>query len=92
VTEAVVVLSPDVAGKEIVERSNWSPPRDLVDLLEPLGVLVEHRVDDVDEGLIAVEEAVAAGEQVALQPAFAEVLREHLHHPAAWSEVLVGRQ
>jgi hypothetical protein len=34
-------------------------------------VLVEHRIHDVDEGLVAGEEAVAAGEQIALQPALA---------------------
>ena len=37
--------------------------------VEPLGVLVEHRVHDVGEGLVGVEEAVAPGEQVALEPA-----------------------
>ena len=42
--------------------------------LQPLRVLVEHRVDDVDERLVAVEEAVPAGEQVALEPALAQVL------------------
>ena len=59
--------------------------------LQPLRVLVEHRVDDVDEGLVAVEHAVAAGEQVALQPALALVLGEHLHDPALRRLVLVGR-
>jgi hypothetical protein len=44
-------------------------------------VLVEHRVDDVNEGLVAVEDAVAAGEQVALEPALAGVLREDLPNP-----------
>ena len=57
--------------------------------LQPLRVLVEHRVDDVDEGLVAVEEAVPAGEQVALEPALAQVLGQHLHHPAVGREVLV---
>jgi hypothetical protein len=36
--------------------------------------LVEHRVDDVDEGLVAVEEAVAAGQQIALEPALTLML------------------
>ena len=51
-------------------------------------MLVEHRVDDVDEGLVAVEQAVAAGEEIALEPALALVLGENLHHPpggARWS-------
>ena len=42
-------------------------------------MLVEHRVDDVDEGFVAVEQAVAAGQQVAFQPAFALVLAQHFH-------------
>ena len=52
-------------------------------------MLVEHRVDDVDEGLVAVEEAVAAAEQIALQPALAEVLGEDLHDATVGSEVVV---
>jgi hypothetical protein len=52
-------------------------------------VLVEHRVDDVDEGLVAVEEAVPPGEQVALEPALAEVLGEDLHDASVRREVLV---
>ena len=68
------------------------PPGDVAAHLEPLGVLVEHRVDDVDEGLVAVEEAVAAAEQIALQPALAEVLGEDLHDATVGSEVVVGGQ
>src|SRR6516164_9577008 len=44
--------------------------------LLPFGVLVEHRIDDVDERLITREKAMAAGEQVALEPALALVLAE----------------
>jgi hypothetical protein len=40
------------------------------------------RVDDVDERLVTVEEAVPAGQEVALEPALALVLGEHLHHAA----------
>ncbi len=60
--------------------------------LQPLRVLVEHRVDDVDERLVAVEQAMAAGEQVALEPALAEVLAEHLHHPPLGREMVVAGQ
>ncbi len=41
----------------------------------------------MDERLVAVEQAVPAGQQVALQPALAEVLGEDLHHPAVGREV-----
>ena len=44
--------------------------------------LVHHRVDDVDEGLVAVEQAVPPAQDVPLEPALARVLREHLHDAA----------
>ena len=80
--EAVVVLAPDVGGQQVVERGDRRAPRDAPGYLQPLGVLVEHRVDDVDEGLVAREEAVPSGEQIALEPALAGVLAQDLHHPA----------
>ena len=89
VREAVVVLPPDVRAEQVVERRDRPPPRDVVADLQPLGVLVEHRVDDVDERLVAAEEAVPAGEQVALEPALALVLAQHLHHAAVGREVVV---
>ncbi len=92
VAEPVVVLTPHVRAQQVVERGDRAPPRDVPAGLQPLGVLVEHRVDDVDERLVGVEQPVAPGEQVALQPALAQVLAEHLHHPAVGGEVLVGRQ
>ena len=42
-------------------------------------MLVEHRIHDVDEGLVAGEQSMAAGEQIAFEPALAKVLAEHLH-------------
>ena len=45
----------------------------------------------MDERLVAVEEAVPARQQVALEPALAEVLGQDLHHAAVGREVLVGR-
>src|SRR5262249_60626795 len=52
-------------------------------------MLVEHRINDVDEGLVAREQAVAAGQQVAFEPALAQMLAEHLHHPALRREMHV---
>ena len=80
--EAVVVLLPDVGGEDIVQRGDILPPGQLVAGLQPLGMLGEHGVHDANECLVAVEEAVAAGEQVALQPALAHVLGEHAVHNA----------
>ena len=87
--EAVVVLLPDVRGQQVVERGDRPAPRQFTVHLEPLGMLVEHRVDNVDEGLIAAEDAVPAGQQVPLQPALAQVLAEDLHDPSGAGKVLV---
>ena len=54
------------------------PPRNVARDLEPFGVLVEHGIDDVNKRLVAGEEAVASGEQIAFQPALAHVLAQHL--------------
>ena len=42
-------------------------------------MLVQHRIDDVDERLVAIEEPMASGQEIALQPPFAQMLAEHLH-------------
>ena len=87
-----MVLPPDVRAEQIVERGDRPPPGNRVCHLQPLRMLIEHRIDDVDEGLVTVEEAVTAGQQVPLQPALALMLRQHLHHLPVWREVIVGRQ
>src|ERR1051326_1820394 len=46
----------------------------------------------MNECLITTKEAVPASEQIALQPALAEVLTQHFHHPAVVGHVLVPRQ
>ena len=55
--------------------------------VQPLGVLVEHRVDDVGEGFVRVKQAVAPGEQIALEPAEQRVLGQHLHDAAVAREL-----
>ena len=84
-----MVLAPHVRAQQVVEARDARTPPDLAGGLEPLGVLVEHRVDEVDEGLVAAEEPVPPGQQVALEPALAGVLGEDLHHPTGPGEVLV---
>ena len=88
--EAVVVLLPYVGSQDIVQGGDIVPPGQLAAHLQPLGVLGEHGVHNADEGLIAVEEAVASGEQIALQEALAEVLGEHgVHDPAVGVQMVV---
>ena len=79
--ETVMVLPPDVARQQVVQRADGPPPRNVIADLQPLGVLVEHGVDDVDERLVAGEEAVSAGQEITLEPTLALVLAEHLHDP-----------
>ena len=69
VGEAVVVLSPDGRGEEYVERRDLLSPRDFLALFQPLAVLVDHAVDDVDERFVAVKHAVTTGQEVSFQPA-----------------------
>ncbi len=92
VREAVVVLAPYVRRQQVVQRRDRAAPRQRARDLQPFRVLVEHRVDDVRERLVAREQTVPAGEEVALEPAFARRLREDLHHAAVGSEVLVDRE
>ena len=87
---AVVILTPNVRREEVVEgRERQS--RNLAGDLQPFGVLIEHRVDDVDEGFVAIEQPVAPCEEVALEPALAEVLRKDLHDTAIRGETFVRR-
>jgi hypothetical protein len=51
--EPVVILPPDRAGDEDIERGNLGPPGELMTDRQPFGVLIKHRVDDVGEGLIS---------------------------------------
>src|ERR1017187_5012217 len=50
VAKAVVVLPPHVGGEQVVQGGNRPAPGNVTGDLEPLGVLVEHRVHNMDEG------------------------------------------
>src|SRR5690606_20491013 len=81
VGEAVVVLAPHRGGDQQVDGGDGRAPGQVLADRQPLGVLVEHGVNDVDKGLVGGKKAVATGEHIALQPAFQSVFREHLQHP-----------
>ncbi|MDB5387879.1 MAG: hypothetical protein JWM11_3525, partial [Planctomycetaceae bacterium] len=88
-SETIMILSPDVRGQQVVERRDFSTPGDARRDFQPFGVLVEHRINDMDERFIAIEKPVSAGEQVTFQPAFALMFAEHFHHPASSGEEFV---
>ena len=79
--EAVVVLPPYGGRDQQIERSDVRTPRQLVALVQPLGVLVEHRIDNMDKRLVGRQEAVPPGQQVAFQPALQGMLAQPLHDP-----------
>ena len=89
VREPVVVLPPDVGRQQVVQGRDGPPPGNLPGHLEPLRVLVEHRGHDVDERLVAGEEAVPPGEEVPLEPSLAGMLAQDLHHPAVGAQLFV---
>lgn len=55
-------------------------------------MLVHHRVDDVGEGLIAVEQTVPPRQQITFQPTLAHVLRQDFEHAPVASQMLIARQ
>ncbi len=60
--ETIVILPPDVRAEQVVEAGDGAAPLDVVGSLEPLGVLVEHGVHDVDERRVGVHQPVPARE------------------------------
>ena len=79
--KAVVILPPHQRCNEKVDRRHGCSPIELLlGLLQPFGVLVEHGINDVDEGFITREEPVAASQNVTFKPAFERVLAQHFHH------------
>ncbi len=52
-------------------------------------MLIEHGIDNVDEGFVAVEQAVAAGEEIPFEPPFALVFAEDFENAAVVGEVFV---
>ena len=56
---------------------------------QPLGVLVKHRVDDVDKRLVAGEKAVASRQQIAFQPSLTHMFAEDFHHAAIGRDAIV---
>ncbi len=89
--KAVVVLAPDVRSEQIVQRRDRLAPRDRAADLQPFGVLVEHRIDDMDEGLVAGEKAVAARQQIAFEPALAQMFAQNLHDAPVRTQIDIDR-
>ena len=53
-------------------------------------MLAEHRVDDANESLIAIEKPMPSGEQITLEPTLALVLTEHrVQHASSGREEFI---
>src|SRR5262249_49051441 len=60
--------------------------------LQPLGVLIKHGIDNVNERFVAGEKSVPAGEEVTFEPTLTLVFAQHFHHSAVRRHVLIGRK
>jgi hypothetical protein len=64
VAESVMILPPYMRCEQVIERGDRPSPGNVTRHLQPLGMLIEHRVDDVNERLVTGEEAMSTGEQI----------------------------
>ena len=53
--ESVVILLPDMRGKQIIQRSNFSSPGQFQCNFQPFGMLAEHGINNTDESFITIE-------------------------------------
>ena len=51
--EAIVILPPDMRGEQIIQRCDGFAPRDRFGRFQPFRMLIEHRINDVGECLVA---------------------------------------
>jgi hypothetical protein len=57
-----MILAPDGGSDQQVERSNIGPPVDFAAFRQPLGMLIEHRVEDMNEDLVGRKETVSSAD------------------------------
>src|SRR5262245_59502106 len=60
--------------------------------LQPLRMLIEHGVDNVDKRFVTGKETVASGEQISFKPTLTLMLAQDLHDATVGSEVIVVRE
>src|SRR5215211_1771594 len=89
VREAVVVVTPGGRGQKNVQGCHGLAPREVDRLLEPLGVLDRHGSRDHGEGLVGRVESVTPAQEVALEPALAQMFAQDLEDPTVVGDVVV---
>src|SRR5215470_13739961 len=90
--KTVVVLSPDRGRQQDDLGSDRRAPRYMVLTdIQPLGVLVEHGIDNVGERLVRMKKPMPPCEQISFEPTDESVLGKHLHDaPVARKFAAVG--
>src|ERR1700733_1970414 len=91
VAEAVVIISPCMTREQDIQGCDRFAPGIVAALLQPLGMLGQHGIDNLSESLVRGPHAMTAGKQISLKPPFAEMLAQYLHHAAIRSEFIIDR-
>mmetsp|Transcript_9301 Transcript_9301/g.14001 ORF Transcript_9301/g.14001 Transcript_9301/m.14001 type:complete len:227 (+) Transcript_9301:668-1348(+) len=78
--ETVVILPPYMAREQNVQTAEVVSPRNILAHFEPLGMLIEHGRNNVDERLVRVQQTMTTSQQIPLEPTFALMLAQNLHH------------
>src|SRR5450759_3697961 len=71
--------------QQVIERSDFAPPRKPRRDLQPLRMLIEHRIDDVDECLVAIEQDLFN-----CYEAFIHIVDSMFNQHAKWLKVTAG--
>ena len=90
--ETIVVLAPHVRRQQIIERGDRPPPGNLARGLEPLRMLIEHGIDDVNERFITIQKPMPSRQQVPFKPTLAQVLAQDFHDTPVVRHMFVGRE
>src|SRR6266566_8807301 len=91
--EAVMFLSPECGGLQVVQGCHRQTPGDLYGHFEELGILVHHGEDDIQKSLVGREQSMATGQEIALQPGLDGMLTENLYDTSiVCTDLLVMRR
>src|SRR5262249_1909678 len=85
--EPIVVLPPDSGSHQDIQRRNVGSPGKVITDREPLRMLVEHRIDNMDERFVRRDEAVPSCEQIAFEHALDRMFTQHLDDAAVGSKL-----
>ena len=87
--ETVVILAPDMRCQKISKRGDGTAPGDLLAYLEPFGVLIEHRINNMDECFVTRKKTMASGEQITLEPTLTCMLGKNFHYPPVRRQMFI---